>query len=175
MGRIAVEPIHTDRLVLSPLRTEHAHEMSGVLADPGLYAFWPGEPPTPEFLLPRYELLVAGPSDPAVSWCNWVIRLRAAERLTGFVQAVVEPSDDGLTARLAYVVGAPWQGQGIATETVRGLVDWLRGRSVDTVIADIHSGNRASSALARSTGFTATGRRHGDELRWRLRPARQAP
>ena len=123
------ETISTERLDLLPLRVEHAAEMAAVLGDPALHTFIGGTPETPEGLLARYERLVAGPSDPTVSWLNWVVSLRAEGRLTGTVQATITPDPLGSVAEIAWVIGTSWQGTGIATEAAQGLVGWLDDRA----------------------------------------------
>jgi len=166
MSAITAEPIHTDRLTLLPLRAGHAGEMAAALADPDLHAFIGGAPLSPQDLRARYERLVAGSPDPAVSWCNWVIQLRGPGCLVGTVQATI--SADGPTAEVAWVVGTPWQGQGIATEAARALVAWLGQRSVPAVIAHIHPDHQASAAVAAAAGLTPTDQRHDGEVRWHL-------
>jgi RimJ/RimL family protein N-acetyltransferase len=166
MSAITAEPIHTDRLTLLPLQAGHAGEMAAALADPDLHAFIGGAPLSPQDLRARYERLVAGSPDPAVSWCNWVIQLRGPGCLVGTVQATI--SADGPTAEVAWVVGTPWQGQGIATEAARALVAWLGQRSVPAVIAHIHPDHRASAAVAAAAGLTPTDQRHDGEVRWHL-------
>lgn len=124
MQDVAAEVITTRRLTLLPLAAHHAGEMARVLDDPALHAFIGGAPQSAEELRARYERLVAGSGDPGVSWCNWVVRLRSADCLTGTVQATVA----GERAEIAWVVGTPWQGRRIATEAARGLVGWLGTR-----------------------------------------------
>jgi hypothetical protein len=75
MTSIRAEVIGTRRLVLLPLGVEHAQEMAVVLSDPALHTFIGGEPASAPALRSRYERLVAGSPDPAVSWCNWMIQL----------------------------------------------------------------------------------------------------
>ena len=81
------DTIRTPRLDLLPLRVEYADEMAAALSDPALHDFIGGGPSSPEDLRVRYERLVAGSPDPAVIWCNWVLRLREDHRLVGTVQA----------------------------------------------------------------------------------------
>ena len=157
--------ISTARLDLLPLRPEHAAEMAVVLSDPALHAFIGGTPHTPEALRARYERLAAGSPDPAQRWLNWVIRLRDEDCLTGTVQATI--ADE--VAEIAWVVGTPWQGRGIASEAARGLVDWLGTQAVRTVVAHVHPGHHASAAVATSAGLTATHELHDDEVRWQRR------
>ncbi|MCO6004507.1 GNAT family N-acetyltransferase [Actinoallomurus purpureus] len=172
MTTLNAETIHTGRLALVPLRIEHADEMATVLADPALHAFIGGTPATLEALRTRYTRLVAGSPDPVVSWCNWVIQLRDEACLAGTVQATISPSPPGPIAEVAWVVGTPWQGQGIATEAATGLVAWLGDRHVHTVIAHIHPDNRASAAVATAAGLSPTAERHEGEIRWRRRTTR---
>ena len=167
MSVITAGPVTARRLTLVPLSAEHADEMATVLADPGLYTFTGGSPPTRRELRARYERWIAGPADPGVSWCNWVIQLRASGRLAGTVQATINAGGEPV-AEVAWVVGTPWQGQGIATEAARALVAWLRQRSVHTVIAHIHPCHQASAAVAAAAGLTATGQLQDGELIWRL-------
>ncbi|MFD9704208.1 GNAT family N-acetyltransferase [Lentzea sp. NPDC059081] len=157
------QAIGTERLELVPLRPEHADEMAEVLADPALHTFIGGTPLSPRDLRTRYERLAAGSPDPAQRWLNWVVRLRAEHRLTGTVQATIT----GDTAEIAWVVGTPWQGRGIASEAARGLVGWLGTQAVRTVVAHIHPEHHASAAVAASAGLTSTGELHDGEARWR--------
>lgn len=164
----AAESIRTARLDLVPLRVEDADEMAGVLGDPRLHAFVGGEPDTPRALRERYARLVAGAPEAGVSWLNWVVRVRDADRAAGTVQATVRARDSGPVAEVAWVVGTAWQGRGIGTEAARGLVDWLGRQGVSTVVAHIHPAHHASAAVAASAGLAPTAERHDGEVRWRL-------
>ncbi|MFJ1600675.1 GNAT family N-acetyltransferase [Streptomyces sp. NPDC088261] len=181
------EPIETERLTLVPLRVEHAREMAVVLSDPALHGFIGGTPETEAELRVRYTRMVGGSPDPEVSWCNWVLGLRTEGvedggkwrggegTLAGTVQATVTSAGPGSTpgqgavAEIAWVVGTPWQGHGLASEAARGLVRWLEARGVGTVIAHIHPEHGASAAVARACGLTPTDRWHDGEVRWQRR------
>ena len=138
--------------------------MAEVLSDPALHTFIGGSPLSPAALRVRYERLVAGSPDTSVSWCNWVLRERAESRLVGTVQATAT----GEVAEIAWVVGTPWQGRGLASEAARGLVAWLGQRSVRTVLAHIHPEHLASAAVARAAGLIPTDEEQDGERRWRL-------
>ncbi|MCF3119543.1 GNAT family N-acetyltransferase [Streptomyces arenae] len=156
----------TERLDLLPLRVEHADEMSFVLGDPALHTFIGGTPDDVEALRARYRRMLAGSPDPAVSWCNWVLRLRGRDGLgplVGTVQATVARSG---SAEIAWVVGTPWQGRGLASEAARGLVDWLTGHGVRTCVAHVHPDHAASAAVARAAGLAATDVVQDGEIRW---------
>lgn len=167
MCAIEAEPVSARRLILVPLRAEHADEMAAVLAAAELYAFTGGSPPTPQALRAQYERMIAGPIDPAVSWCNWVIQLRDTGSLTGTAQATIS-TRDGPLAEVAWAVGLAWQRRGIATEAARALIEWLRQRSVQTVIAHIHPDHLAFAAVAAAAGLAPTDHWQDGERRWRL-------
>lgn len=168
MTVINAQPISTSRLDVLPLRVEHAEEMAEVLGDPVLHEFIGGAPLSREELRARYERLVAGSPDPAVSWCNWVLRLREGGALVGTVQATVA----GGVAEIAWVVGTGRQGRGFASEAAAGLVGWLERQGIRSVVAHVHPGHRASAAVATASGLRPTDEEQDGEVRWRraLRP-----
>ncbi|MFC9325896.1 GNAT family N-acetyltransferase [Kitasatospora sp. NPDC057015] len=171
MRSVETSAVPTDRLDLLPLRPEDAEEMAAVLSDPALYAFTGGEPATAEALRARYLRQCAGSPDPAVTWCNWILRLRADGRAAGYVQATVTAG----AAEIAWVVGTPWQGRGLAAEAARALVARLREQGVRTVVAHVHPGHHASAAVARAAGLAPTGELHDGEVRWRAELSPEQP
>lgn len=166
---VATEVITTERLDLLPLHVEHADEMAAVLSDPTLHTFIGGTPDTPEALRSRYQRMIAGSPEPTTTWHNWVIRLRDEAHLTGTVQATVAHSNHETITEIAWVVGTPWQGRGIATEAARGLVAWLSERPTQTIIAHIHPNHLASAAVATACGLEPTDTWHDGETRWHRR------
>ncbi|WP_329424803.1 GNAT family N-acetyltransferase [Streptosporangium sp. NBC_01495] len=162
------EPVRTARLTLEPLAVHHAAEMAEVLGDPALHAFIGGSPETPRQLRDRYARLVtAPPPGRDESWLNWVIRLDdpdgGSDRLVGYVQATVTRD----RAVVAWVVGTPWQGRGIAGEAAVALVAWLREHGTAVIVATIHPDHAASSAVARRAGLSPTDGRVDGEVVWR--------
>jgi RimJ/RimL family protein N-acetyltransferase len=160
---VRAEPIGTERLELLPLRVEHADEMALVLSDPALHTFIGGVPETAPELRARYARMVAGSPEPEVVWCNWVIRLRADGCLAGTVQATVR----GAEAEVAWMVGTPWQGRGIATEAALSMLRDLEAQGVRSFVAHIAPGHAASAAVARALGLAPTEVWNDGEIRWR--------
>jgi len=154
----------TARLALLPLRVEYAEEMAKVLADPGLYTFIGGEPPSVEVLEKRYGRQVAGSGDPGESWLNWVISSLQDDELVGFVQATVTADE----AEIAWVVGTAWQGRGYAKEAAVGLVAWLRAQGAGRIIAHVHPDHAASASVAAAAGLSRTDQLDDGELLWVL-------
>lgn len=154
-----------DRIRLRPLRVDDAAEMARVLADPDLYTFIGGEPPTEEDLTAQYGVQARGwPPDRSEQWINDLIVLEPAGEAVGYVQATV-PQDGG-PAEIAWVVGAPWQGRGFATTATRLLLERLAGLGVGEVIAHIHPEHAASNAVARRCGLRPTDEVVDGEVRW---------
>jgi RimJ/RimL family protein N-acetyltransferase len=159
--------LRTDRLVLTPLVESDAAEMVAVLADPTLYAFTGGEAPDRVGLEARYRALEAGSPVPGEDWRNWIIRLVGDGCAVGFVQATVV----GDEADVAWVVGVPWQGRGIAREAAGAMCRWLHDRGVGRISAHIHPDHHASAGVAASLGLRATGEMDGDgEMVWSSPP-----
>lgn len=157
----ATEPISSDRLTLTPLKTADASEMVAVLADRDLYTFTGGEPPTLQQLQERYRHQAAGSGRDDETWHNWVVRLDG--RAIGHVQATLV----GEVADLAWVVGSPWQRMGHGTEASRAMRDWLRESGVTRFSAHIHPDHAASEAVAARLGLQPTGRVDDDgEMIW---------
>jgi RimJ/RimL family protein N-acetyltransferase len=166
-GRLAAEPLRTARLLLEPLRVEHAREMAAVLADPSLYEHTGGAAPSEAELETRYRRQVGGVSpDGREAWLNWVLRARDTAAAVGIVQATVRDDARGRRAELAWVIGAAHQGAGLATEAASAAMRWLRTRGVSAFDAHIAPGHTASEAVARKLGMEPTRTRHRGEVRW---------
>jgi RimJ/RimL family protein N-acetyltransferase len=161
------DPVVTERLSLEPLRVGHAREMRSVLADPALYLYIGGAPPSEAELRDRYARQVRGVSpDGRQGWLNWVLRLRREGRLVGVVQATLSEREGAIGAELAWVVATQAQGAGLATEAASAVVEWLRTVGVVALSAHIHPDNVASAAVARRLGLVATPQLEAGEIRW---------
>jgi RimJ/RimL family protein N-acetyltransferase len=141
--------------------------MVDVLADPGLYAFTGGEPPSLVTLEARYRVQVAGSPDDDERWHNWIVRTLDTDEAVGYVQATVT-GHGRPEADVAWVVGARWQGRGYAAEAARAMVAWLAEAGVAVVTAHVHPDHAASAAVARKAGLEATGTVEDGEVVWRL-------
>jgi RimJ/RimL family protein N-acetyltransferase len=167
----------TDRLRLEPLRVDDAAEMAAVLADPALYTFTGGEPPTEDELRRRYGFQVAGgPADGSERWLNWIVRSRAEGVAVGYVQATLGQATRagrGASADVAWVIGVAWQGHRYAAEAARAMVHWLiapepGGAGVAAVTAHIRPDHEASASVARSLGLEPTDEVEDGEIVWRV-------
>lgn len=167
MTTIPPEEIKTARLVLEPLRIDHAEEMGAVLANQRLYSFIGGQPPTKSELAYTYAQQVVGSSpDGSQRWLNWVVREADSGTATGYVQATVTGAQRDATAWIAWVIGVRQQGRGYATEAASAMVGWLRSHGVHRMVADVHPEHHASMAVARRLGLAPTGEVVEGEVRW---------
>ena len=153
--------IRTARLTLTPLDQLDAVPMVGVLADPALYTFTGGDPPTVEELTERYRFQSSGSPRDTETWHNWIIRLDG--NAIGQVQATVI----GDAADLAWIVGIRWQGRGYADGSGCGDAPAVGGRG-SGALQRTHSPRsccvRKSCDSPRFDGHRQNGRRRRDDL-----------
>ena len=159
--------LRTNRLVLTPLAAADAVEMVEVLSAPELYTFTGGAPPSLEQLEERYRAQVAGPATGDEVWHNWIVRLTDSGTAVGFVQATVMRD----TADVAWLIGTPHQGGGLAREAAAAMVSWLAGQGVGQLSAHIHPRHIASQRVAAAIGLKSTSEIDEDgEVVWELSP-----
>ncbi|MFI8519665.1 GNAT family N-acetyltransferase [Streptomyces sp. NPDC085481] len=168
---MAAVPLRSARLALEPLRLDHAREAAEALADPALHTFIGGAPLPEGELEARYARMLAGSPDPETAWCNWILRLRETSAAVGTVQATVTRS----AAEIAWVVGTPWQGRGLAREAAGVLTAWLRACGVPALVAHVHPDHHASAAVAAAVGLTPTETFEDGERRWEWRARAAEP
>ena len=165
MPRVVPDPLTSAHLTLELLTAAHASEMAVALADPALYEFTGGEPPTVDQLIARYRTLESRVSpDGSEAWFNWAVRATDDMAIAGYVQATVVASGDH--AEVAWVIAPSHQGQGLATEAAGAMLHRLRTQGVQRASAWIHPGHRASQAVARRLGFSPTAEISDREVRW---------
>lgn len=155
------------RLRLDPLGAEHASEMVDVLADPSIYEYIGGAPPSDEQLRRRFTVQARGHSeDGSQGWFNWIVRLRDSGAPAGFVQATVSRGEHGLEANIAWVITPIHQGCHLASEATGAMISWLKSVGVDRYVAFIHPEHRASMGVARHQGLQETAFVDDGEARW---------
>ena len=166
--------IRTTRLELTPLAVDDAEEMAVVLGDERMYEFTGGAPLPVRQLRERYRRLVTGSSaDGSERWFNWIVRLAAERVAVGVVQATV--AGDGSSADVAWEVGVPWQGRGIASEAAVAIVEWLADQGVGDIRGCVHPDHHASARVAANAGFTPTEEIVDGEVVWRRYAAGSNP
>jgi|AGTN01.1.fsa_nt_gi Acetyltransferases, including N-acetylases of ribosomal proteins len=145
--------LETERLLLEPLRPDHAQATFRFWSDPALYRFIPGDPPPSlAWLVERYQRLSTRLApDGSELWLNWMIKARGGDRFLGLVEASV---DQEKCATLAYFVFQPFWRRGIAIEACVRVFRCLREECGITMLtADIDTRNTASIRLAQRLGL----------------------
>lgn len=174
-----IEALTSVRLTLEPLSVDHAAAMVDVLADPALYTFTGGEPPTLDTLTARYRSQLRGPADGSETWLNWIVRRQDTDTLIGFVQATVRAEgeggvDKGTLAEIAWVIDPAHQRLGFAAEATDLMVTWLHAHGVERFAASIHPEHTVSQRVAQRQGLRPTSTVEDGEVRWES-SAREAP
>jgi len=163
--------LRTPRLLLEPLRLEHADEAAVAFADPTLHRYTGGCPAGPDELRDRYARQVVGHSpDGQQGWLNWMLRQRRSTHLVGTVQATTTRAPDGTgSAELAWVIATSHQGQNLAAEAGTVVASWLLREGVRCLVAHVHPANVASAVTAHRLGMTPTPTLLDGEIEWRGR------
>ncbi len=166
---MVIEPasIASSRLTLTPLGVADAADMHSVLADPEMYRYTGGEPPTIEELERRYEFQTRGDPIGKEIWLNWVVRHGPDSTAIGLMQATVAES----AAELAWIIGVASQGRGFASEAAAMMRDHLAAQGIEAFRAAIHPDHVASQRVAQSMGFVATDEMVDGEVVWVNGPA----
>ena len=162
----------TQRLVLEPLRVEHAAEMALTLDDVRLHEFTGGEPATRAELSARYRRQVVGRSS----------RRQAAVARTGCSAAATTvarraTSRPPWSTTLPTANPASWPSspgwsrpdtsdRGWPAKAATAVTRWLAGQGVQRLVAHVHPDNTASAAIARSLGMAPTEVVVDGEVRW---------
>jgi RimJ/RimL family protein N-acetyltransferase len=156
---LTAQPLKTTRLTLEALTVGHAAEMVAVLADPALYEYIGGEPPSEPDLVARHTRQTSRDH-----WLNWILREQASGDAVGTVQATLGEH----AAELAWVVSTRAQGKGYATEATAAVIAWLRENDVRELVAHVNPDHAASRAVAARLGFQPTESIKNGEVRWEL-------
>ena len=156
----------TERLTLDPLVAADADAMFTVLDDERMHEFTGGSPLSLDELRSRYERLAVGQSpDGSELWFNWIVRTTADATPVGVMQATV--AADGSSAEVAWEVGVPWQGRGLASEAATAVVSWLIEHDVPLIRALVHPDHAASQRVAAHAGLEPTNELVDGEVVWR--------
>jgi RimJ/RimL family protein N-acetyltransferase len=149
--------------------------MAPVLVDERLYTFIGGPLESLDEVRARYKRLAAGSVKPDEVWLNWTARRRSDSQLVGAMQATLRRGQVGWRADIAWLIGVPWQNQGLASEAAAALVEWLRSRGVEDIRANIRPEHAASEAVAVRAGLEPTEDEVDGERVWRSDSARRQP
>lgn len=104
--------------------------------------------------LPRSELARLTQIDYAREMAFIAVRTASGEspQTIGVVRAVADP--DNVDAEFAILVRSDLKGRGLGQLLMRKMVDYLRARGTQRIVAEVQRENTAMQELARANGFT---------------------
>ncbi|CAN7344049.1 bifunctional acetate--CoA ligase family protein/GNAT family N-acetyltransferase [Rhizobacter sp. LjRoot28] len=109
--------------------------------------------------LPRSELARLTQIDYAREMAFIAVRTVSGEspQTIGVVRAVADP--DNVDAEFAILVRSDLKGRGLGQMLMRKMIDYLRARGTQRIVAEIQRENTAMQELARTNGFTVDAQR----------------
>lgn len=158
----ATPELQTQRLVLEPVRPQHAQEAWPHLDDERMWRYFEEQrPATLDALVRLYEKWARGsPRDDEI-WLNWLCRERSSAKLVGSVQATVLLSER--FSFVAYAVYPEHRRTGYAREATQAIIAHVEERyGITRFRAEMDKRNEASFRLAESMGFVRAAARDGD-------------
>jgi ribosomal-protein-alanine N-acetyltransferase len=145
--------LYGERVALQPLLAEHADALFPILSDAELWHYAPRpQSKSVDELRARCARLESRRSpDDREHRLNWAIEEEASRSIVGYVQSTV---DETLReAIVAYVLGRPSWGRGLASDAVRAMLAHLKTIGVSTFLATVDARNLRSVRLLESFGF----------------------
>ena len=154
--------IHTQRLILEPVRSAHAEEAWPHVDDGRMWTYFTHLRPASILDLRRqYAKWERGSLAADQIWWNWICRERTTGTLTGSMQTTVFPGEH--VAYVAYAIYPENQRKGYAREAVRALIERVRDTfGVTRFIAEMDTRNEPSYRLAERLGFARMQSRDGE-------------
>lgn len=157
MEHLGTKRMETERLILRPFVMEDADAMfRNWASDPAVtrYMTWPTyeKKETADLILSQWT---ASYKDPG--FYQWAIELKSIGEAIGSI-SVVFHNDKICSAHMGYCIGSQWWGQGIMTEALRALLDFLFDEVGFNRVEAMHdTNNPASGAVMRKCGMKQEG------------------
>jgi ribosomal-protein-alanine N-acetyltransferase len=145
--------LKTERLLLEPLKEQHADFLFDGLSDEALYKFIPQEPPADNaHLKERFMRLAKGTSPYGNEhWLNWAVKEKYGEQYVGLIEATVNSEK---VAHLAYFIFRQFWQSGYATEACARAIQHLFGEiGCRCIRAEVDTRNQSSIKLLTKLGF----------------------
>lgn len=155
MNHKGTKVLSTDRLILRPFTLEDAQAMfDNWASDPEVVKFltWPVYK-TPDTATQILTLWTSQYGDP--TFYQWAIALKGSNMPIGSI-SVVEIEND--VPEIGYCIGRSWWGQGITSEALSAVLDFLfQEVGVESIIAKHAVDNPASGRVMEKCGMTLEG------------------
>ena len=163
--------LYGERVVLHPLRAEHAAVLFPILSDDELWRFAPrpSSKSAAEMRDTFARLESRRGKDGREYWLNWAIEEKTSKNVVGFVQATVDEAVSD--ASIAYILARSSWGAGLASDAVGAMLIHLKTVGVSTFSATVDSRNLRSIRLLESFQFRISDAQDQDNVRYVLAAA----
>ena len=157
MEHLGTKRIETARLILRPFVMEDADAMfRNWASDPMVTRFmtWPTyeNKETADMILSQWTAAYANPA-----FYQWAIEWKDLGQPIGSISVVFHNEKTG-SAHIGYCIGSKWWGQGIMTEALQAVLDFLFDEVGFNRVEALHdTRNPASGAVMRKCGMTYEG------------------
>lgn len=148
--------LETTRVALRRFRLTDVATFAAYRSDPDVarYQSWTAPVSLPSAAAAVRGFAEADPAEPG--WFQYAIELRSTGELVGDIG--VDLHENGMQAQIGFTLAPAFQGNGLATEAVGGLVDALFDeRGMHRVSAECDLRNEPSARLLRRLGFQEEG------------------
>lgn len=149
--------IRTARLILRPLSPDDLADLHALYAQGDLMRYITGRPRTLDESRKRLEKDLGHHREFGFGLC--LVELAATGEIIGRAGLEPRPTERGLQGELAWMITAPHQGRGYATEAGRALVEVGRRLGLARVFAVTHPDNAPSIRVMEKVGLSLVGRR----------------
>ncbi len=148
--------IETDRLILRRFTVEDA---------PAMYSNWASDPEVTRFLTWQPQVSPEATAELLRDWCGryengyfyqWAIELKELGEPIGTI-SVVEQNDDLKKAHIGYCIGKLWWNQGIMTEALSAVIDFLFSEGYQRLDSRHDPNNPHSGKVMEKCGMTYEG------------------
>jgi RimJ/RimL family protein N-acetyltransferase len=144
--------IETDRLVLTPLTVSDADALFAYRSLPEVARYQGWEPVTVDDAVAFIGSFGSGEFDSPGTWFQLGVRSRESGELVGDLG--VHFLEDGEQVEIGFTLAPSWQGRGLGTEAVAGVLDHLFGvLHKQRVFASVDPRNVPSLRLLRRVGM----------------------
>ncbi|MFC4942168.1 GNAT family N-acetyltransferase [Pseudonocardia sp. GCM10023141] len=148
--------LETTRVTLRRFRPTDAVAFAAYRSRPEVarYQSWTAPVSLPAAVTTVARFVDADPEEPG--WFQYAIALRSTDELVGDIG--IDLHENGMQAQLGFTLAPAFQGRGLATEAVGGLLDVLFDeRGLHRVSAECDARNHPSARLLRRLGFREEG------------------
>lgn len=147
-----IPTLTTARLLLRPFTLQDVDALHGILSTEGILRYFPRTAPPPR---EQVERIVAHQlthwEDHGCGW--WAVELRDTPGLIGWCGLQYLPEFDAV--EVAYLLGQPFWGKGLATEASRAAVRFgFAELGLERIVAIAHVDNQASQRVILKLGMT---------------------